>query len=59
MAWYGLGSQMSLMRPIMMGQMRLVLLQRMGPEVQALVDAMAACCRCLAGVIARDAPYEG
>ena len=59
MAWYGLGSQMSLMRPIMMGQMRLVLLQRMGPEVQALVDALAACCRGLAGVILTDEPYKG
>ena len=50
---------MSLMRPLLMGRMQLGVLQRMGPEVQALVDALAACCRGLAGVILTDEPYKG
>jgi hypothetical protein len=59
LGWICLGTQMSLMRPLLMGRMQLGVLQRMGPEVQALVDALAACCRGLAGVILTDEPYKG
>jgi hypothetical protein len=57
LAWYCMGTLISIIRPLIMGGMQLGVLQRVGPEVQALVDAMAACCRGLAGVIVTDAPF--